>query len=43
VAEPQLNGKTNAALAEWAINLRAALRQANSDKAELQTWVEENQ
>ena len=41
VPEPELSGRTNAALVEWALELRAALRQANSDKEALRAWVNE--
>jgi hypothetical protein len=39
VQEPPLRGRTNGALAAWAIELREALRQANSDKAALREWA----
>jgi hypothetical protein len=39
ISEPTLAGPTNKALAEWAIELRAALRLANSDKAQLRDWA----
>lgn len=39
-AEPRLKGRTNAHLADWALELRGALRQANSDKAALRAWLE---
>lgn len=38
VSEPRLRGRTNAHLADWALELRGALRQANSDKAALRRW-----
>ncbi|MDR2946314.1 MAG: hypothetical protein LBV79_06180 [Candidatus Adiutrix sp.] len=39
IEEPRLAGRTNGDLAEWAVNLRTALRQANSDKAALRKWL----
>lgn len=39
VPEPKLKGQTNAALAEWAVELREALRLSNGDKAALREWV----
>ncbi|MDR1921535.1 MAG: hypothetical protein LBS31_07320 [Candidatus Adiutrix sp.] len=39
IPEPKLEGKTNGALAAWAIALREALRQANGDKAALKEWA----
>ena len=36
--EPELKGGTNADLAQWALDLRAALRLANSDKRALREW-----
>jgi hypothetical protein len=41
VPVPKLNGKTNGDLAAWALDLRAALRLANSDKKALQKWAVE--
>ena len=43
VTEPRFSGKTNADLVNWALEVREALRQANSDKAALRQWVEEGQ
>ena len=37
--EPRLAGNTNAALLDYALELRAALRAANTDKAALRAWV----
>lgn len=42
VPEPKLKGKTNAYLAEWAVDLRQALRQSNEDKKALRKWVAKN-
>ena len=39
VPEPRLKGKTNAALAEWAIALREGLRLSNADKKALREWA----
>ena len=39
VPEPRLNGRTNADLAAWSLNLLRALRQANNDKAGLREWL----
>lgn len=39
VDEPRLRGRTNAHLADWALELRGALRQSNSDKAALRNWL----
>ena len=41
VPEPKMRGKTNGDLLNWAIELREALRLANSDKRALQGWLEE--
>ena len=38
--EPKLTGKSNADLANWAIELREAVRQSNSDKAALREWAD---
>ena len=38
-----MRGKNNAALAEWCIELRAALRVANNDKAALREWAGESE
>lgn len=38
--EPQMYGDTNGALARYAIDLRAALRSCNADKAGLRTWAD---
>jgi hypothetical protein len=40
VPEPKLTGKTNGDLEQWARNLRAALRLANSDKAGIREWAD---
>jgi hypothetical protein len=40
VPEPELKGGTNADLLDWAINLRKAVRQSNSDKRGLQKWLQ---
>ena len=40
VAEPTLQGNTVGDLSQWALDLRTALRLANSDKAKLREWVE---
>jgi hypothetical protein len=40
VPEPVRAGKTNADLAQWALDLRAALRAANGDKAKIREWAE---
>ncbi len=40
VPEPELRGKTNGDLAAWALELRAAVRMGNSDKAALREWAE---
>lgn len=40
IAEPRLKGRTNAHLADWALELRQALRLANADKAALRSWSE---
>lgn len=37
---PVLQGKTNADLLAWAIDLRSALQQANNDKAAMRKWLE---
>ena len=39
VPEPQLKGRTNKALLDWAVELREALRLANGDKKALRDWV----
>lgn len=39
VPEPRMRGKTGGDLAEWALDLRQALRQSNSDKAALRDWL----
>ena len=39
VPEPRLRGKTNGDLAQWALELRAALRLANGDKKALREWA----
>ena len=39
VPEPKLAGETNADLARLVLELRAALRLANSDKAGLRKWL----
>ena len=39
VPEPRLKGKTNAALAEWAVELREVLRVSNGDKRALREWA----
>lgn len=39
VPEPEMRGKTNGDLLAWALDLRTALRQANSDKAALRDWL----
>jgi hypothetical protein len=41
VPEPKFTGRRNADLAAWALRLRQALRQANSDKAALRAWAAE--
>lgn len=41
VDEPQFTGRTNADLLAWALELREALRQSNSDKAALREWATE--
>ncbi len=41
VPEPQMRGRTNGDLANWALEVRQALRQSNSDKAALRAWVKE--
>jgi hypothetical protein len=41
VPEPKLKGETNGDLAAWALDLRAALRQANADKRALREWAAE--
>lgn len=39
--EPTMIGDTNGALARYAIDLRAALRSCNGDKAGLREWMAE--
>lgn len=39
VPEPRLRGRTNGDLLSWSLDLREALRLANSDKAELRRWA----
>ena len=39
VPEPKMRGRTNNDLLAWALDLRQALRLANSDKAALQEWA----
>ncbi len=39
VPEPQMRGRNNRDLANWALELRQALRQSNSDKAALRDWL----
>ncbi len=39
VPEPKMRGKTNGDLLAWALELREALRLANSDKAALRQWT----
>jgi hypothetical protein len=39
VAEPRLNGNTNAAVAQLIRDLQYALRLANADKAALRRWL----
>jgi hypothetical protein len=41
IPEPVLTGQTNADLAAYAVELRYALKLANSDKRALQAWAEE--
>lgn len=41
VPEPQFHGRTNGDLLNWSLELRQALRQANSDKAALRGWYDE--
>ncbi len=41
VPEPQFQGRANRDLAAWALDLKAALRQSNSDKAALRGWYDE--
>lgn len=41
IPEPELKGRTNAALTDWALELREALRLANKDKAALKEWAAE--
>ncbi|UQZ90709.1 hypothetical protein C4J81_16460 [Deltaproteobacteria bacterium Smac51] len=43
IPEPQLTGRTNGDLARWALELREALRQANSDKNALRDWLSTSQ
>lgn len=38
VDEPHFNGRTNSDLLAWALDMRKALRQANSDKNALRQW-----
>ncbi len=40
VPEPQMRGRTNGDLANWALELREALRQSNGDKKALREWGE---
>ena len=40
VPEPQMRGRTNGDLANWALELREALRQSNGDKKALREWVD---
>ena len=40
--EPQLQGADNAALLDLLLDLRAALRSCNADKAGLREWMQEN-
>lgn len=39
VPEPRLRGRTNGDLLSWSLDLREALRLANSDKAALREWA----
>ena len=39
IPEPQFKGKTNADLLAYILDLRQALRLANSDKQALQKWM----
>jgi len=41
IPEPQFKGKTNADLLAYTLDLRQALRLANSDKQALQEWVKQ--
>ena len=41
VPEPKFNGRTNADLLTWSLELRQALRLANADKKELRRWIDE--
>lgn len=43
IAEPKLTGKTNADIANYAVELKSALRLANSDKAALRQWLNDYQ
>lgn len=36
---PEVKGRTNADILTWALDLRTALYQANSDKAAIRTWL----
>ena len=36
---PEIRGETNGDLMRWALELRAALRMANTDKAAARAWV----
>jgi hypothetical protein len=40
VPEPVLSGKTNRDLAEWALDLKAALVRSNLDKYHLREWLD---
>lgn len=40
-AEPPATVRTNGLLAEYALNLRTALRHCNDDKAALREWAKE--
>jgi hypothetical protein len=40
VPEPKMRGRTNGDLLAWALELRAAVRLANSDKKALREWVD---
>jgi hypothetical protein len=39
VPEPKMRGRTNGDLLTWALDLRAAVRLGNSDKAALREWA----
>jgi hypothetical protein len=41
IEEPVFQGRSNADLLRWSLELRQSLRLANRDKARLRSWLQE--